>query len=289
MSILTFRKSEKEDVRFRVSRLVEAIWLQSNGSAEIVVEGMITADEKTNSFDSFEILIPMNVSEAYDVTESFLNEDLFENKARNSYKLINEAEKRIVLSNIPCEVVYPLGVDLLHNHEYSEVHVTFPKAIQKSEVRPFRIILKVPKLANKTRTYYHGIVTYEFSISLYDISQVEHSRQLRRQLESQKDRLVECERVYLWAVSPEDVEVVRVSPSPIQIVDYNRKGPLSEDVGKTRKAIYWEPKTLTAFPWSKMRFTGTLRKQSILSITTIIAIAGFAVGVIGLMLHFLSR
>lgn len=284
--ILAIRKTEKED-DFHISRLVETIWIQPNGSAEVVLEGMLTADEKTRSFNSFEILIPMKVGDAYDVTESLLNENLFENKARNSYRVINQAGKKVELSGILCEVVYPLGIVLLRNEEYCEMRITFPEPIQPGEVRPFRIIFKIPKLANKTRSYYHGIETYEFSVSLYDILRVEHSRQLRKQLESQKERLVRCERVYFWVVSPPKVEVIRVAPSPNQIVDYDRKGPLSEDIGETRKAIYWEPKTLRAFPWSKMRFSGTFRKQALLSITMIIAVVGLLLAVIAVVLNFL--
>lgn len=280
--MLAIRKSEEKDVSFHVSRLVEAIWIHHNGSAEAVLEGMLTAGKKTKAFDSFEILIPKKVVEVRDVTESFLDEELFENKARNSYRLINKASNRVELSGILCEVVHPLGIVLLHNEEYCEIRIIFPKPVQPGEVRPFRIIFKMPKFARKTRSYYHGIMTYEFTVALYDILGIEHSDQLRKQMEAHKERLVKCERVYLWVVSPPNVEIIRAVPPPNQIVPHNRLAPLRKDLSETRKAISWELKALRAFPWSKMRLSGTFRRQAILSVTTIIALAGLLLSLVSL-------
>jgi hypothetical protein len=288
LSILAVRKSEKESIKFHVSRLVEAIWMQSDGSAEISLEGMITADEKTKPFDSFDILFSNRVQEVDDVTDSLLIEDLFENKARQSgYKILDRDKRIVEMSGISCQIIRPSGVTLMRSNGYSEIRITFSEPIKPKEVRPFRIVLKIQELAKRTRSFYFGTVSYDFCVSFYDIIR-ERSGQPRNGLESHKERVVRCDRVHLWMVLPEDAQITRLTPSGYQTVPHDRKGPLSQEVGKDRVAIGWETLALTADPkWSDLRFSGAYKGQSLLSLTTIVAVLGFSVGIVSLLLRLL--
>jgi hypothetical protein len=287
LSIIVVRKTEKEKVNFHVSRLIEAIWLQPNGSAKVTIEGMITADRETEPFDSLEIIFPDEIQQVRDVTESFFDINLFENTARQAgYKVINASQGKVELSGIQCEVSYPLEITSLRSNGYCIVSIIFPKLIQPNEVRVFRIMLELQKLANKKTSYYHGTITYDFLISFYDIIRL-NSSALRKQLESHKERIIRCERVHLWVILPENIEIISISPLPNHVIEHNRKDPLSKEKDKERKALGWEPLSLTAAPWTSLRLNGTVKKQTLLSITTALAILGFITGLLSLIISIL--
>jgi len=288
LSILAFRKPEKQGVNCYVSRIVEAIWAKSDGGADVTLEAMITSNGN-EPVNSLEIFLPLVVKDVKDITDTFLDDELFENKARQSgYEVVDREKRKVKLSGILCDIS-PVVVtcDVVDN--YSKLSINFKKnPVKPNEIRPFRLTFNTPTFAEKFRSYYRGTVTYEFCISLYDIIR-EGSSKLRKLLEEHKERIIHCERIHIWLVLPDNAELMAVTPAATWKIPHKIKGPLSKEEGKSRIALAWEPPgVLDVSPaWNELRISGTYKRTSLRSITTGLAIVGLVLSITSLTLHFL--
>lgn len=277
--IVGFKKVNDENISFEISRLVYAVDIRKDGTAQVMIEAMVTASQDSEPFNTIELIMPHNsvslqkVIDINDRTETFLDDDIKENKYRSIFKILDKKRKIVLLSGIKVKIV-PIDLRIEERDEYLSIFINFRSPFKKGETKAFRILLSVKNFALITKSKMYGFENFTVDIGFYDRSMIEHGNKSF----STNARFVGCKRIYVWIGFPNVFEILDATPYQIK----RKWNEYFLSKGKKDKYI----KTLLSYefdefhPWNFTQRISLRLRKSFLGIVDLIGILGFILSVI---------
>jgi len=279
MGIIAFRKTVFDNnVYFEISRLMYAVKINENGSAVVMMEGMVTSAPDSVPFNSIEIMIPHEIEALEDKTETFLDKEIKENHYRSFYDIIDKEKHIVNLSGITVKIV-PITLKYDNKvHEYNRILLNFRTPFKPSETKAFRILYQVPDLATISQSKMYGWKILNIDMGFYDKSMVEHANTRIKGIMEDKSKFASCSRVYIWIVIPENYEIMEVTP-PIQREQKYDEEFLSKGKKSNKKniALEWEYKSIS---WDFKNRTTLRIKKDFLGVIGLLGLIGFVLSLI---------
>jgi len=270
--IIGFRKVGDEDnISFEISRLVYAEDIRKNGTAHVMIEGMVTAGQTSEPFNTIELMIPHNsVLNIEDKTETFLDKNIKENLYRSEYSLVDKNKKIVLLSGIKVKIV-PIDLRVEEREGYTSIFINFRSPIRKGETKVFRIIYDIKNFALKIRSNKYGYENFIIDIGFYDRSMIEHGN-------IDNSKIVSCKRIHVWIAFPYDFEILDTShyQTKRKWDEYFLSGGKKDNYSKI--LLSWKFDEFR--PWNFTRRLLLRLRRNFLGIIDLLGVIGFAVSVI---------
>jgi hypothetical protein len=283
MGIIAFKKVGIENnVSFEISRLVYAVDIKKDGSAEVMIEGMVTAGHDSDPFNTIEVMIPHNsvsqqkVLNLIDQTETFLDEEIKENNYRSrggGYKIIDKDNGLVNLSGIDVKIV---NVDLKKEErdEYVSIFVNFRAPLKSGETKVFRLTYSVQNFVLKKKSYKYGYEDFIIDTGFYDRSMIEYESGIL----NDGSKVVNCERIHIWCAFPADFEAIGATPTMTWNEAFLSRG--KKDYPKS--LLSWDFEEF--YPWMFGNRLSFRLRRSFLGIINWLAIIGFGLAVVAIIL-----